>query len=70
MRLVLDVKDSKVDYVLQLLQQYSFIKVKTAKRPKSELAEEIKQSVEEINMYRAGKIELKSAEEFLDELQS
>ena len=69
MRVVLDIKDNKVDYILELLQKFSFVKVKAMKRPKSELIEEIKQSVEEINLYRAGKIKLKSAEEFLDELQ-
>jgi len=28
MRLVLDIKDNKVDFILQLLKQYSFVKVK------------------------------------------
>lgn len=69
MKLVLDVRDDKAAFILELLNSFPF--VKKAERVKSEkeiLIEEIKEAVEEVRMAKKGKKKLKSFDQFLNEL--
>jgi len=71
MKIVLDIKDNKVEYILHLLQQYSFVKINPVADKKAAKAQFLKglgEAVNEVNLDRAGKIHLKSAKEFLNEL--
>jgi len=71
MKIVLDIKDNKVEYILQILKQYTFVKVKPVadkKAAKAKFLKDLEDSVKEVNLHREGKIQLKSAKEFLDEL--
>ncbi len=71
MKIVLDIKDNKVEYILQMLKQYSFVKVKPVvdkKAAKAKFLKELGEAVKEVNLHKEGKIQLKSAKEFLDEL--
>jgi hypothetical protein len=68
MKVILDIKDNKVDFILDILKQYSFVKAKPVKRSKEKLLEDIKEALEEVKLAEEGKIKLQSAEDFLNEL--
>lgn len=68
MRILLDVKDSKAAFVMELLESLPFVKAKKLTEAKAELMEDFKASVEEVKLHKAGKIKLQSAKEMLDEL--
>ncbi len=68
MKLLLDIKDSKADFVMELLRNFSFIKTQKLSDEKAQLMDEIKEAVEEMKLIRAGKKKAHNAEEFINEL--
>lgn len=69
MKIVIDIKDNKADFVLELLQNFSFVKIiETISASKAQFIKEFKASVEEVKLAEQGKIKLKSAEQLLAEL--
>ena len=68
MKIILDIKDSKVDFVMELLKNLSFVKVKKLTPAKAMLMEELKDAVMNVNMAKQGKIKPKSLNALLDEL--
>lgn len=68
MRILLDVKDSKAAFVMELLESLPFVKAKKLTEAKAELMEDLKASVEEVKLHKAGKIKLRTLKEGLDEL--
>lgn len=68
MKVLLDIKDSKASFVMELLQSLSFVKVKTLTDGKAQLIEEIKEAVENLKLVRQGKLKARPAKELLDEL--
>lgn len=68
MRVLLDIKDDKAAFVLEVLQNFSFVKTETLSGEKSELIEEVKEAVENLNLVKEGKLEARPASELLDEL--
>jgi len=68
MKVILEIKDNKVDFILNLLQQYSFVKAHPAKRTKVQLKDDLKASFLEIKQAKEGKVKLQTLSEFLDEL--
>ncbi len=68
MKVLLDIKDNKSDFVLELLKSFSFVKAKTITPDKARFLEEIKGSVIETSLAKRGKLKLKSAKDFLNEL--
>jgi hypothetical protein len=68
MKVLLDIKDNKADFVMELLQNFSFVKAKPLTDAKTLLIEEIKEAVEEMKLIRAGKATARNAEDFLNEL--
>ena len=68
MKVLLDIKDSKADFVMELLNSLSFVKAKPIADEKKQLVNEIKEAVEEMKLIRAGKKKARNAEEFLNEL--
>lgn len=69
MQLLLDVKDNKADFVIELLKNLSFVKTKELTPAKSQILKELKDAVNEVNLAKQGKIKLQTAKEFLDEIQ-
>ncbi len=69
MKVVLEVKDSKAAFFMELVKNFSFIKkVEVEKEPtKEEILEGIRQAVKEVNLIKAGKMKGIPAREFLDE---
>ena len=61
MRVLLDIKDSKASFVIELLNSLSFVKVKPLSKEKAEAIEGLKDAIEQVNLAKQGKIKLKSA---------
>lgn len=68
MKVILDIKDSKADFVMELLRSLSFVKAEPISPAKAKFIKELKASVEEVVLAKRGKIKLKTAEELLNEL--
>ena len=68
MKVLLDIKDNKADFVMELLESLSFVKAETISAPKAKFLKEFKQATDEVNLAKQGKIKLKTAEQLLDEL--
>ena len=68
MKVLLDIKDSKVSFVMELLNSLNFVKVKPLSDEKAELMSNIKEAIEELKMIKQGKIKGIPAKDLLDEL--
>jgi len=68
MKVLVDVKDNKGDFILELLNNFSFAKAKSISPAKAQLLEEIKEAVENVKLARQGKLKAKPLNELLDEL--
>lgn len=68
MKVLLDIKDNKADFVMELLKNFSFVKAEPISKSKARFLREFQQAVEEVNLAEQGKVKLKTAEQLLDEL--
>jgi hypothetical protein len=68
MKVLLDIKDNKADFVMELLKNLSFVKTSKLTDEKAQLIGEIKEAVEEMKLIRAGKKKARNAEDFINEL--
>lgn len=69
MKVILDIKDSKADFIMELLNGFSaYVKAQPLTPAKAKVIEDLAGSAKEVELHKQGKIKLKSAEEFLDEL--
>ncbi len=68
MKVLLDIKDSKADFVLELLNNFSFVKAKPIDKKKEKFLKEFKEAIEEVKLAKAGKIKTRPLRELLDEL--
>ena len=69
MKILLDVNDSKVTFLLEVLKNFKFVKKATPLTDaKAELMQEIRDAVEELKLVKAGKKEARNAEDFIHEL--
>ena len=68
MKVLLDIKDNKAEFVMELLQSLSFVKTRKLTDQKAQLMDEIREAVEEMKLIKAGKKKARNAEDFLNEL--
>lgn len=68
MKLIVDVKDNKGDFILELLNNFAFAKAKPISPAKAQLLEEMKEAVENLNRVKQGKIKARPAKDLLNEL--
>jgi hypothetical protein len=68
MKVLLDIKDEKAAFVMELLSNFSFVKAKPLTDEKAQLMSEIKEAVEEMKLIYEGKKQARNAEDFLNEL--
>jgi hypothetical protein len=68
MKLILDVKDAKVPFVMELLKNFSFIKAKPISPYKAEVLENLNEAVTELNLVSKGKLKARKAEDLFNEL--
>lgn len=71
MKIVLDVKENKVDFLLALLNDLPYVKAKILKEEKDNegrLLDEIQEAVGEVNLIKQGKLKGRPVEELFNEL--
>ncbi|GCD80914.1 hypothetical protein [Schleiferia thermophila] len=68
MKILLDIKDDKVAFIMELLSNFKFVKAKPLSPYKTQVLEGIREAVEEVNQIKAGKKKAKPLSEFLNEL--
>lgn len=68
MKILLDIKDSKVSFILELLKNFKFVKIEPMTPYKADVLKEIKDSIEEYNLVKEGKVKARDAKNLLDEL--
>jgi len=68
MKVLLEINDKKAGFVMELLQNLSFVKTKTLTPYKAKILEDIKEAVDEMNLIKAGKLKARNAEELFQEL--
>lgn len=68
MKVLLDIKDTKAQFVMELLKSFSFVKAKPLTPYKADVLEGIKEAVEEMKLVKAGKLKARNAEDLFNEL--
>jgi hypothetical protein len=68
MKVLLDIKDAKAPFVLELLSNLPFVKAKPLAGEKALLIEEISEAVENLKLVRQGKLKARPAKDVLNEL--
>ncbi len=68
MKVLLDIKDKKAAFFMELLKSFSYVKTQPLTPQKAQFLKELKGSVDEIILAKQGKLKLQSAKEFLHEL--
>lgn len=68
MKFVLEVKESKAEALMALLNDLPYVKTKPLTPYKAKVLEDIKEAVDEFNQVIAGKLQVKDADELLNEL--
>ncbi|MFO0323111.1 MAG: hypothetical protein ACK504_11875 [Bacteroidota bacterium] len=68
MKVLLDIKDAKAEFVMELLKSFSFVKTTTLTPYKADVLEGIKEAVEEMKLVKAGKLKVRNAEDLFYEL--
>jgi len=68
MKAVLDIKDGKAAFVMELLGNFSFVKVRPITTEKALLLSEIREAVDTVNLIKKGKAQARPAKELLNEI--
>jgi len=68
MKVLLDIKDNKAAFFMELLKNFSYVKTKPLTPTKAKFLEELKEAVEEMKLVKAGKLKSRNAEDLLNEL--
>lgn len=68
MKVLVDIRDNKAAFIMELLNNFSFVKAKPITNEKALLMEEIKEAVENVKLAKQGKLKAKPLNELLNEL--
>jgi len=68
MKVLLDIKDDKAAFIMELLQNFKFVNAKPLTPYKAEVLEGLREAVEEVNQIKAGKKKAQPLSGFLNEL--
>ena len=68
MKAVLDIKDNKASFVMELLNSFSFVKVQPITKEKALLLGEVREAVNAVNLIKEGKAKARPAKELLNEI--
>ena len=69
MKVILDIKDSKAEFMLELLKEFSaYVKTKQISPVRAKIIEDLVEAANEVRLHKEGKMKLKSADDFLNEL--
>lgn len=68
MKILLDIKDDKAVFFMELLKNFPFVKAKAITPAKAKYMQELAEAVNEVNEAKKGYKKLKSAQDLLNEL--
>jgi hypothetical protein len=68
MKILLDIKDEKASFIMEVLKNFKDVKAKPITNYKAGIMEGIQEAVEEVNMIRKGTLKGISAKDLLNEL--
>lgn len=68
MKILLDVKDDKASFMMEVLKNFKDVKARPLTSYKAEVLEGLKQAVEEVQLIKQGKLKGIPAKDILDEL--
>lgn len=68
MKLIIDIKDSKAEFFMELISSFKFIKATPISDKKAEAIKGFKQAINDVKLHKQGKLKLKSADDLLNEL--
>jgi hypothetical protein len=68
MKLLLEIKDEKAGFIMELLNSFKFVKTKTLTPAKAQFLQELKEAVDEMNEIKTGKKKARNEDEVLAEL--
>ena len=68
MLVLLDIKDSKAEYLMEVLKNLSFVKAKQLTPYKAKVLSDIQEAVEEMKLVKAGKLKPGNAKDLFNEL--
>lgn len=68
MKLLLDIRDDKASFFMELLEGFSYVKAKPLTEENSLFLNELKEAIEDVKLVKSGKLKPKFADDFLDEL--
>ncbi|MCK5701944.1 MAG: hypothetical protein KAI29_12360 [Cyclobacteriaceae bacterium] len=69
MKILLDIKDNKAAFFMELLKSFNFVKKATPlSDAKANLMQDIREAVEELKLVKEGKLKARNAEDLINEL--
>ncbi len=68
MKILLDIKDEKSEFIMELLRNFSFVKTEPLSVYKESVIKGIKKGVTEVNLINEGKLKGTPARDLLNEL--
>ena len=68
MKLILDIKDEKAAFIIELLKNFKFVKTKPLSSYKAEILQGLNEAIEEVHQIKLGKKEAQPLREFLKEV--
>ena len=69
MKILLDIKDNKVAFFMEVLKNFTFVKKAIPlSDAKANLMQDIRESVEELKLVKEGKLDARNAEDLINEL--
>ena len=68
MKVLLDIKDNKAAFLMELLNSLPYVKTKPITPAKSLLVEELKEAFVNLKKIKQGKLKAKSLKDLLDEI--
>lgn len=67
-RIVMDIPDNKLSFFMELVNNLGFKNIEKLTNVQKEFVDDLKNSLNEVEQHRQGKIKLQSAKDFLNEL--
>jgi uncharacterized FlgJ-related protein len=68
MKVLLDIKDDKAAFFMEVLKNFTYVKAKPVTAEKNLLLKEIEEAVHNVNLAKQGKLKPKPLSELLNEL--
>ena len=68
MKILIEIKDDKASFIMELLQNFKFVKAQPLTPYRSDVLLGIKQAVDEMKLIKEGKLTATPAKDLLDEL--